>query len=452
MEIITIGLFLGDEAKGSFVDFLASKFSNNVIRYNGGSQCAHNVLANGIHHTFSQFGSGTLAEIPTWISKYMLVDPLALLYESETLEGKGIIKPLEQIYISENCLVITPFQIVTGKARELARANKHGTCGKGVGETIADAKVLFYPTIKIKNFNEDDLEYRLKIGRAIKLDQIQQLEANDDLMKNFEQYSVTELVKLFRKFYKQVTIVNDQDFAKMIEEKDNIWEGAQGSLLDREMGFLPYITKTETTAKNALELLKNKKSMKMGIMRAYGTRHGQGPFPTEDKTLNLEESHNQDNEWQREFRQGHLDLVLTKYAIAINNGIDRIALSCLDKLSCLQEIKICLAYEYMGNEDQTRLKNYFNFDDQNRIIGIKVQKQDELISKLLMDCKPIYTTLPGWQTDISKMTNKKELPDEVVRLINFIEEQLAVPIDLISVGPDRSQKMFLNNDLNRGFY
>ena len=449
MDIVTVGLFFGDEAKGSIVDFLACQSPHNIIRYSGGSQCAHNVVSNEIHHTFSQFGSGTLSGLPTVLSKFMLVDPLALMYESELLETKGINKPLENVYVSENCVVITPFQILCGRARENFREKKHGTCGKGVGETISDLKANPNMVIRVKDLNKNDLEYRLKSLRAMKLDQMEQLETNDKLNKSFVQYSIVELAKLYRQFWEQLKIISDDEFTEMLQKNNNIWEGAQGSLLDIKYGFAPYVTKTNTTVKNAKELLGEKKFINLGIMRAYATRHGNGPFPTEDKNLDLEEDYNQTNEWQGKFRVGNLDLVLTKYAISINNGIDKIALSCLDKLSSLTEIKVCLAYEYTGNESLDYLRKYFDFDNKGKIIGLKVQQQNEIISKLLQKCRPIYTSLPGWQTDISKIKDKKDLPIQVTNLINYIEKQLTVSIDLISVGPDRSQKMFLKNDPQR---
>lgn len=446
MDIVTVGLFLGDEGKGSIVDFLTYSLSKNIVRYGGGSQCAHNVMANGIHHTFSQFGSNLFSDSKILLTQFMIFDPLELIAEADDLQKKGILNPYEKVYVSEDCLVITPFQKICGQARELARSEKHGTCGKGVGETIKDSLLFPQQVIRIKDLDSKNLVHKLNVLRTIKLDQIEQLPETDQIKERlsiFREHEVEGMAKAIRELAYKINIVSGEKLLTMIQESDNVWEGAQGSLLDPNFGFPPFVTKTNTTVQNAAELLTNKKFLKLGIMRAYATRHGNGPFPTEDKSLNLEESHNQNNEWQGNFRQGHLDLVLTKYAVAMNKGIDEIALTCVDKLSGQKEIKVCLAYDYTGKESQELIEKYFDCDKRNRIVGIKVQKQDETISKLLMDCQPIYASLLGWQTDISKVTEVNNLPKQVVELINFIEKQLSVSINLISVGPDRSQKMFL---------
>lgn len=446
MDIVTVGLFLGDEGKGSIVDFLTSRLSRNIVRYGGGSQCAHNVMTNGIHHTFSQFGSSLFSDSKILLTQFMIFDPLELIMEVDELQNKGILNPYEKVYVSEDCLVITPFQKICGQVREICRNEKHGTCGKGVGETIKDSLLFPQQVIRVKDLNLGNLRHKLNVMRAIKLDQIEQFAQSEEVKKKlavFEEHEVEGMARAIEEMACKINIVSNEELLTMIRESDNVWEGAQGSLLDPNFGFPPFVTKTNTTVQNAAELLVNKEFLKMGIMRVYATRHGNGPFPTEDKSLNLDESHNQYNEWQGNFRQGHLDLVLTKYAIALNKGIDKIALTCVDKLSWQKEIKVCLAYDYTGKESQELIEKYFDCDGKKRIVGIKVQKQDEIISKLLMDCQPICASLAGWQTDISRVTEVNNLPKQVVELINFIEKQLSVSVDLISVGPDRSQKMFL---------
>lgn len=447
MDIVVVGLFMGDEGKGSIVDYLASRNSANVVRFNGGSQCGHNVVTGGIHHTFSQFGSGTLAGSKTIISEFTLVDPLGMLQDGEILGSKGFKDPLKNIVVSENSLVITPFQVITGKIRELVRINKKGTCGRGVGETITDQRENPYFSLKIKDLTKDDLAYRLKMLKLLKQDQIEQFEPDNEiknLVDDFEKYSCEELALMYLNFSRRVRILGDDEILRIIKSENNIFEGAQGTLLDCLYGFKPYITQTRTSVVNALNLLGEKEVLTLGLLRPYAIRHGPGPFPSEDKKLHLQEFHNLSNKWQGMFRQGWLDLVLIRYSLAINQKIDKLGLTCMDKVSGLNEIKIATRYEYEGSQNEELLKKYFNINHHKQITGIKLQTQDGVISKLLEECRPVYTTLPGWKEDLSKVKTITELPHNARVFLNYIEEQLSVPIGLISVGPSREEKISIN--------
>lgn len=437
MNIILTDLGFGDGGKGKITDFLTNQFSANNFRFCGGSQCGHNVVSNRTHHTFSQFGSGTLSGAKTVLTKFVLVDPLALMVESEQLQKNGIKYPLQNLFISQDCSIITPFQQISGQIKELSRVNKHGSCGKGVGETVFDSKTYPYAVIKIKDLLSKDLVYRLNLLKAIKLDQIQQQNNFPKLMAKFENYSVSVLAKIYNQIANSLNIVSDLKISEIIDSADSVWEGSQGILIDCNYGFKPYITKTNVTAFNAQEVLQHRLNLKIGIIRSYGVRHGNGPFPTEDQNLLFKEDHNNDNEWQGKYRNGWLDLVLTKYSIAVNQGVDQLALTCLDKLSGLDEIKVCIGYKFFG--DHYTAQNYFIFDSNNQIIGVKPQIQNEVITKLLEQCHPIYTSFSGWPEKISDFKKLEQLPKTARIFLDFIEEQLAVPLKLISVGPERNQ-------------
>jgi adenylosuccinate synthase len=231
------------------------------------------------------------------------------------------------------------------------------------------------------------------------------------------------MVKIYREFTNIISILDDEEIEKIINAENNVFEGSQGTLLDCEYGFKPYITQTKTNTENALNLLAGTPTNVLGLLRPYTIRHGPGPFPTEDKKLDLEEKHNHDNQWQGLFRQGWLDLVLVKYSLAINKKINYLGLTCMDKVSGLKEINIAIAYEYKGQEKINTLQKYFDFDQNKHIIGIKLQKQDETIGKLLKDCFPVYTSLPGWQEDITKIKRIEELPFNTRIFLNYLEEQ-----------------------------
>ncbi len=447
MDWITVGLDKGDECKGSMVDFLASKYGGNVVRYCGGSQCAHNVVSSGIHHTFSQFGSGTFVGLKTIISKFTLIDPIGILVEGEKLETKGISDPFEKLLISENSLVITPYQIICGKIKEILRTTKKGTCGRGVGETVIDERTNPAFSIRAKDLLRPDLEYKLKTLKMLKLDQIEQLASNEEtkiLLEEFEMYSPKGLAKIYLELTKRVGILSDEEIQKIIQTQNNIFEAAQGTILDCDYGFKPNITQTRTSIANALELLGEKEAVILGLLRPYSVRHGAGPFPTVDENLNLEETHNVYTPWQRFVRQGWLDFVLLRYSLQVNKRIDKLVVSCLDKMSGLKEIKFANSYRYIGKESEETLNKYFDFGPNNQIVGVKLQKQDEVMSKLLWNCQPVYTTLPGWEDDISNIKNYLDLPSKTRSLLEYIEGQLGVPIGLISVGPDRDQKISID--------
>ncbi len=378
--LLVAGLGFGDEGKGATVDALCrTTGAHTVIRYNGGAQAAHNVIApDGRHHTFSQFGSGTFTGAKTFLSRGMLINPIFLLSEGKHLQSLGETDCYKRLSVDAHALVTNPYQVAANRIREMARdeeKGRHGSCGMGIGETMADFLRTIYGatqglreplplTIRIRNlarqnaYGVSDLRDMLEQSRRYKLAELEFLHRVDCNMRDckcsfskewdiLQDDTMTDLIlEKYQEFVELVTVIEDDSQVQAIFEKGTtIWEGAQGMLLDQDYGFHPFTTWTDITFANAMNLLQGYKGeiRRIGILRSYLTRHGAGPFPSEDPTLNHPEPHNGNGPWQQGFRQGHFDLPLARYALAAIGGVDEIALTHLDRIQ--DEQKICVGYD-----------------------------------------------------------------------------------------------------------
>ncbi len=451
---IVVGLGYGDEGKGTTTDYITRKYqAHTVIRFNGGSQAAHHVVtSSGLTHCFAQFGSGTLVSgVRSYLSSYMAVDPLALLVENQALQEKGVQDGLSRVIIDENCLVITPFHKIINQMQEVSRGNKrHGSCGKGVGQTILDSYYLKDKALFIKDLLDTRVTFqKLKFLWQIKLDLAQQLvaqESNQELQQYLEKLKnplyVEQLAVAYKEFIHKVTIGNQGLLTEILSlDGTVVFEGAQGVLLDFERGFWPYVTKSCTTFDNADRLLVKSsykgKVNKLGVLRAYSTRHGAGPFITEDETLTkvTPDYHNGTNPWQSVFRVGWFDLLAADYACQIAKNLNALAITNLDRLSNLSSWKICTSYRYIG-DNASLLDRFFELslqDNQVVITRIKTpiktspeyQKQ---LGELLKDCQPIYKIF-----EIEKNEDSQ-------KYLNFISEKLTIPINILSYGVTAEEK------------
>lgn len=466
------GLGLGDEGKGSVVDYLVRREqAAAVLRYNGGPQAAHHVVEpSGRWHCFSQFGSGTFVPgVWTHLSSKMLIKPENLLIERGVLEGWGIRNAMSRLTIDPNCVIVTPLHQMIGQMLELVRGKDcHGSTGMGVGQAVFDHERSNAVVIRLMDFFNPDL-LREKIRTLI----IEKFSLGRHILK--EQYSA-ELKNLFESFARKITLTGlcrtYTDFVQkypycfftdshqldwMIGTKETlIFEGAQGALLDRVHGFYPYVTKTRTSVKQALDLIGDRVSpeqiSRMGVMRAYAIRHGAGPFVTEDKELSdrLPELHNGGNPWQGKFRVGWFDLLAIRYGVLINGGVDTIALTCLDRMSGLEKIKVCVSYEYTGSQTDL-LDNFFEWRKRNghiEITGFKLIEGSGVgrnqLAHLLFDCRPLkFLKFKGWSEDLSKPKKIEDLPRPAHEYLNFLEssEGVGIPISLISCGPTWADKL-----------
>ncbi|GAA2640276.1 adenylosuccinate synthase [Dactylosporangium fulvum] len=326
MHVIVVDLGFGDCGKGTVVDHLcATREVHTVVRFNGGAQAAHTVvLADGRQHTFAQFGAGTLRPgVRTHLSRFMVVDPLALVAEAEHLIALGVHDVWQRLTVDRRALVATPYHREANRAKELARgADRHGSCGMGVGETMAYALSHDDDAPRVGDCADPPvlrrkltaLRARLGVGGP----------------------PVEDCVRAFAAFAATVPIVDGMRF----DDGPCVFEGAQGVLLDEWHGFHPYTTWSTTTFANAEELLDGAPAFRLGVLRTVTTRHGAGPLVTEDPSLGITDPNNPANPWQGAFRVGHFDAVAHRYALEVCGGVDGLALTHLD----LPVSRMCTGY------------------------------------------------------------------------------------------------------------
>ena len=443
---LVAGLGYGDEGKGSIVDFLtATSGVQAIVRYNGGPQASHHVVHERVMHCYSQFGSGMfLPGTKTALSRHMLIDLLALEKEAKALHQKNVQNPYERLTIDPRCLLVTPFQIIIGQMRELI--HEHGSCGRGIGETVRDGKWMNDAMLYAQDLlYSSTLKAKLDFLWHVKLDQAQQLvnlqPHNVKMQERYQRIQQRDLVETVFDSYRKMGCELRMKEVTLDSAETVLFEGAQGVLLDQQYGFWPHVTKTRTTFENTKEILtaNGKKMVRVGVLRAYMTRHGNGPLISEDEKLTsrLPEAHNIWNEWQGNMRVGWLDLVATRYALDVLGGVDYLALTNMDRLSSLGEVKVCRAYEYRGENtiDESIIDEFFlskRSGDIKIIEGIRkpecptVERQERL-TRLLRKCTPVYEKVAG----------------ESDKYTAYVERALRTPLGIVSVGMERGRKRFV---------
>ena len=410
--LLIAGLGFGDEGKGSIVDYLSRQHSNvTVVRYNGGPQAAHNVVTDeGTHHVFSQFGSGSLVPgVRSHLSRFMLVEPFAFYNERQALIEKGA---SVNITVDPDCIVITPFHWLANKIRETQRGDtRHGSCGFGVGE----ARRLYLesgPVLRVRDLLHGALAYQ-KILYEIKehyMYEFRYRSAETELyFQHMRSQQMKDLVQQYDWFANTVRVrhLSPDDDATLI------FEGAQGVLLDENHGFQPHTTWTNCTFENAVTLLepferKLDSVEKIGVLRTYMTRHGAGPFPSEDAEVQFPD-HNGTGQWQGKFRQGFFDPLLYRYAI-----------------KCLRHDVDCLALTHVD-----RIQPEFRYVDHYLIAGEQypgwgvTTRTYEAIPEDIGASEPSYGVLRSESTE---------------HAISSIEGHLQIPVKYVSRGPRASDK------------
>ncbi|MFL6194687.1 MAG: adenylosuccinate synthetase [Thermoanaerobaculia bacterium] len=352
---LLVDLGFGDAGKGVLTDFLVRRAGASVVvRYNGGAQAGHNVVApDGRHHTFAQLGAGSfVAGVRTFLSRHVVIHPTALLAEAAALRSKGVQDPLSRVRISEGALVITPFHQAAGRLRELARGDgRHGSCGVGVGEAVGDA--LEYPEDAVRAGdlrNPARLRSRLPRLRERKRAEMEALALPHREMDVFTRDGLADrwLAEAARL---ADLIVPDSTLAAWLAGAGSVvFEGAQGVLLDEWAGFHPYTTWSRCTLENAMEILAeaapDAEVHRIGILRSHAIRHGPGPLPTEtDEVRPAIVEHNGFGEWQGAVRYGWFDAVLGRYALDVAGPLDHLALTHLDAPARLGRWRLCVGYE-----------------------------------------------------------------------------------------------------------
>lgn len=370
---LTLDLGFGDAGKGSMVDFLCRQTPvHTVVRYNGGAQAGHRVATPaGREHVFSQFGSGTLAGAATHLSRFMLVEPLAMMAEAAHLSELGIADPFANVTIDENAVLTTPFHRAVNRLKELARGDgRHGSCGVGIGETAVDALTHPRAVPRVGDLRRPDtLRAKLEFLQAINLEKAVPLRPGlPDKEIVMQELAVLEesgwidwLMGEYGRFSTLAHIVPASHLHQLLHRPGTVvFEGAQGVLLDEWVGFHPHTTWSNITFANADTLLKEAgyggTTTRLGLTRAYTTRHGAGPFVSEDAALTqlLPDARNGHHAWQQGFRVGWLDLLLLRYALDVVGGVDYLAVNCLDRIADLPELQLCTAYQH-GSQRLERL-------------------------------------------------------------------------------------------------
>ncbi|AGZ44724.1 adenylosuccinate synthetase [Actinoplanes friuliensis] len=328
-HVAVVDLGYGDAGKGTVVDALcASEPVTAVIRFNGGAQAAHNVVTpEGRHHTFAQFGSGTFQGVPTHLSRFVVVDPLALAAEAAALGN-----PFHLLTVDGDALLATPWHRAANQARERQRGSgRHGSCGMGVGETMAYA--LSHADAPRVSDVLSPARLRARLAEV------------ESCYGRLPSAPLDDVVEVFAAFGRLVSVVDSSYLDGLLQRGRCVFEGAQGVLLDEWRGWHPYTTWSTTTFDNVAALCASFE--RLGVVRTYTTRHGAGPFVTE-APLDLPEAHNGVGEWQGSFRVGHFDAVAHRYAVEVAGGVDALAVTHLDSPARCPQLRICTSYDLDG--------------------------------------------------------------------------------------------------------
>ena len=419
---LLLGLQWGDEGKGKIVDVLTSKY-NIIARFQGGPNAGHTLVFNNKKHVLHTIPSGIFHENKiNIIGNGVVIDPVILKNELKNLELEGI-NYNKSLLISRKAHLILPTHRLLDAASEKSKGkNKIGSTLKGIGPTYMDKtgrNGFRVGDLENENWNEKYSELKSKHQKLINFYNVD-LDYNfDELEKEF--YEALEILKGLKFIDSEEFIHQEQDKGSSI-----LAEGAQGSLLDIDFGTYPYVTSSNTTAAGActgLGVSPNSIKEVFGIFKAYTTRVGSGPFPTELFDSDGERMSKIGNEFGattgRPRRCGWLDLVALKYSCKIN-GVTKLMMMKSDVLSGFNSIKVCTSYEYRGSNI-----NYLPYDISDSSL------------------KPIYEEFNGWGEDITKIREFKDLPINLKKYISYLEKELEIPIVIVSVGPDRTQTIIV---------
>jgi len=346
---VTVGLGFGDEGKGALVDFLVHRQrATLVVRYSGGCQCAHNVaLADGRSHVFAQFGAGSFSGAATYLDEHVIIDPPALRHERTALLPKVGFEPFGRLFIHPRCLVVSPYLRHLNRLRELARgANRHGSCGRGIGETRSLSLTNPKASIIAECLrNTGELLGRLEAQQAFALEVAAEL----GMLGTPEAFNLQESPRDVAERLALDPTVRLCDGSILQQHETVVFEGAQGVLLDESHGFHPHTTWSTVTERHVRELIAahapSAEMTTIGVTRIFPTRHGAGPLPTADDALAtaLHDPGNPHNAWQGSIRAGWPDLNLWRYALS-RVRVDGVFVSHLDQFAALPARKLCTSY------------------------------------------------------------------------------------------------------------
>ena len=418
---VLLGLQWGDEGKGKIVDVLTPKY-NVISRFQGGPNAGHTLEINNFRQVLHTIPSGIFHEDKmNVIGNGVVIDPITFEKEIESIR-KHNVDLKSSLYISKKAHLILPTHRLLDAASEEAKgATKIGSTLKGIGPTYRDK--IGREGLRVGDLFENFTgKYTTRI------------QAHKDLLDNYYHYDYSaQLAQLEQEWMKGIEVLKgfmivDTEHLineSLAENKSVLAEGAQGTMLDIDFGSYPFVTSSSTICAGActgLGIAPNKIGNVYGIFKAYCTRVGMGPFPTELFDLDGQNMRDVGREYGsttgRPRRCGWLDLVALKYSIMLN-GVTELIMMKADVMDKFETIKICVAYDINGVETE---KFPFELND---------------------SVKPVYVALPGWEADLTQLTSQDEFPEEFNNYINFIEEQVGVPITIASVGPNRAQTIHL---------
>ncbi|MEZ4803699.1 MAG: adenylosuccinate synthase [Gelidibacter sp.] len=415
---LLLGLQWGDEGKGKIVDVLTSKY-NIIARFQGGPNAGHTLVFNGKKHVLHTIPSGIFHDDKiNLVGNGVVIDPVIFNRELDKLDEQNI-DYKKSLLISRKAHIILPTHRLLDAASEAAKGKaKIGSTLKGIGPTYMDKtgrNGIRVGDIEMSDWKE---KYRALADKHEAMIAFYNVDVQYDL-KELE----TEFFKSIETL-KTLQFIDSEEYLHKAQKegKSILAEGAQGSLLDIDFGTYPFVTSSNTTAAGActgLGIAPNKIGEVIGIFKAYTTRVGSGPFPTELFDEDGATMGRVGNEFGattgRPRRCGWLDLVALRYACQVN-GVTQLIMMKGDVLSGFKTLKICSAYKYKG---ETIHHFPFNIDEEN--------------------VTPIYTEMKGWNADLTEMTEASQMPKPLMDYIEFLEKELEIPITIVSVGPDRKQ-------------
>ena len=418
---LLLGLQWGDEGKGKIVDVLTKNY-NVIARFQGGPNAGHTLVFNGQKHVLHTIPSGIFHDKATnLVGNGVVIDPVIFKKELDKLTGHGI-DYVKKLFISRKAHLILPTHRLLDAASEASKGKaKIGSTLKGIGPTYMDKtgrNGIRVGDIELSDWKE---KYRALANKHEAMISFYNVDIQYDLEELETEFF--EAVKLL----KTLKFIDSEEYIhQTLKSGESILaEGAQGSLLDIDFGTYPFVTSSNTTAAGActgLGVAPGKIGDVFGIFKAYTTRVGSGPFPTELFDEDGETMSRIGQEFGattgRPRRCGWLDLVALKYACQVN-GVTQLMMMKGDVLSGFKTLKVCTSYKYKG-EEITHLP--YNIEPEN--------------------VQPIYTEFKGWKEDLTEMSDASQFPKELNGYIDFLEKELEIPIKIVSVGPDRKQTIF----------
>lgn len=431
-----IGLQWGDEAKGKIVDLLTEQ-NEIVVRYQGGANAGHTVVINGEKYKLSLIPSGIFRHnVQCVVAGGVVLNPASILQEIKSLQERGV-RIDTNLIISSRAHVIMPWHFEEDRLmNEIGgKAEAIGTTMRGIGPCYRD-KIGRSGAIRFGEMFRSD--FREKVARIAEIkNRILPGMAREDQRDSVKFMNADEIYEQYRGFAEQLKVHLADTTAYLLDAVDAnkrmLFEGAQGALLDVDHGTYPYVTSSNSSGvgvSNGSGVPGTFIKRLIGIVKAYTTRVGGGPFPTELHDQIGQKIRDRGNEYgtvtKRPRRTGWFDAVAVRYTSRLSGATD-IALTLLDVLSTFDELKICTAYELDGQKI-----NYFpaDIDDVRRLV-------------------PVYETVPGWSEEISSLTKFEDLPENAVKYINRISELVGKPVSIVSVGPGREQTIVRQKEVSR---